>query len=111
MGNQIVASTIKVVSSHDMITSLSNVLQSIGDGSSTRGNSQSGYTTLEGSHAIFENTLRGIGQTSIDVTCITQSETIGSVLRVVEHIARGLIDGHGACISCGVSLFLAYMEL
>ena len=111
VGNQIIASTIKIISSHDMIAILYDVLQRIGDSSSTRGNGQSGYTTLEGCHAILEHTLSRVGQTTVDITCIAKTETIGCVLRVVENIARGLIDGHCASVSCGVSLFLAYMKL
>ena len=94
-----------------MIACLHDVLQGVGDGSSTRGDGQSGYTTLKGSHTILKHTLSGVGQTTVDITCIAQTETVGSVLRVTEHVRRGLVDGHGTGVSCGVSLFLAYMEL
>jgi hypothetical protein len=80
MGYQIIGTTIEIVGSYDMITSLHNVLQGIGDGSSTRSYSQTGYTTLEGSNTILEYTLSRVGQTTIDVTCIAQTETVGSML-------------------------------
>ena len=111
VGDEIVASTIEVVSSHDMIASLHDVLQRIGDGCSTRGDSQSSHTTLKGSDTILKHALRRVGQATIDITCIAETETIGSVLGVVKHIRCGLIDGHGTCVSCGVCLFLAYMKL
>ena len=80
MGNQVVRTTIQVVGRNDMVASLHDVLQSVGDGSSTRGDSQSGYTTLEGSHAVFEYTLRRVGQATIDITCIAQTKAVGSML-------------------------------
>ena len=80
VGNEVVGSTIEIVGSDDMVTSLSDVLQGIGNGSSTRGNSQACYTTLESSDAIFEYTLSRVGQATIDITCITKTETVGGML-------------------------------
>ena len=111
VGDQIVRATIKVVGSHDMITCLYDVLQGISDGSSTRGYSQTSHTALKGCDAILEHTLSGVSQTTIDITCIAETEAVGCVLRVMEHIARGLINRYRTCVGCGVSLFLAYMEL
>ena len=80
MGNQIVRAAIEVVGSNDMIASLHDVLQGIGNGGSTRGYGQSCHTALEGSHTIFEHTLRRVGQTTIDVAGIAQTETVGRML-------------------------------
>ena len=80
MGNQVVRTTIEVVSSYDMVASLYNVLQSVGDSSCTRSDCQSCNTTLESCNTIFEHALSRVGQSTIDVTCIAKSETIGSVL-------------------------------
>ena len=111
MGNQVVGTTIEVVGSDNVVTILHDVLQRIGDGGGTRGYGQTSYTTLEGCYTIFEYALCRVGKTTIDVTCITKSETVGSMLAVVEHIRCGLIDRHGTCVGCGVGLFLTYMEL
>ena len=80
MRNQVVGTAIEVISSNDMITGLHNVLQGVGDGSSTRGHSQTSHTALEGSHTVFEHTLGRVGQAAIDITCIAQTKTVGSVL-------------------------------
>ena len=111
VGNQVVRATVEVVGSHDMVAILHDILQGIGDGSGTRGHGQSGYTTLEGCDTVFEHTLRRVGQSTVDVTGIAETETVGSVLGIVEHITRGLVDRHGSCVGCGVCLFLAYMKL
>ena len=80
MGNQVVGASVEIVSSYDMVASLHDVLQSVGDGGSTRGHSKAGYTTLEGSHAILKYTLRRVGQTTIDVACIAKAEAVGCML-------------------------------
>jgi hypothetical protein len=94
-----------------MVASLHNVLKGVGDGSSTGSHSQTGHTAFEGGNAVFEHALGGVGQTTIDISGIAETETVGGVLRVMEYIRRGLVDGHGASVGCGVSLFLAYVEL
>ena len=38
-------------------------------------------------------------------------EAVGSVLRIVEHVRRGLVDRHGTRVCGGVCLFLSYMKL
>ena len=111
MRNEIVATAIQIVGCHDVVACLDDVLQRIGDGSSSAGNSETSHTSLEGSHAVFEDALCGIGQTAIDVACIAKAEAVGCVLTVAEHIAGGLVDGHRTCIGCGVGLLLAYMKL
>ena len=111
MGDEVVGAAVEVVGSHDVVSCLCYVLQGIRDGGGTRGDCQAGHAALEGCHAVLQHALRGVGQTSVDVAGVAQSEAVGGVLRVVEHVRRGLIDGHGACVCCGVGLFLTYVEL
>ena len=80
MGNQVIGTAIQVVGSDDMIAGLHNILECVCDSRSTRGNSQSGYTTFEGSYSVFEHALSRVGQTTVDVTCIAQTKAVGSVL-------------------------------
>ena len=94
-----------------MVAGLCDVLQGIGDGGSTAGHSQSGHSALEGSHTLFEHALRGVGETSVDVSGIAQTEAVGSMLGVAEDVAGGLIDGHGTGIGGRIGLLLAYMQL
>ena len=94
--NEVECATVEVVGSDDVVAILCNVLQGIGDGCGTGGHGQSCNATLKGSHAVFEHTLCGVGQTSVDVTGIAESETVGSMLGAVEHITGGLVDGYCA---------------
>ena len=111
MGDEVERAAVEVVGSHDVVAGLGDVLQRVGDGSGTAGHGQTGHATLEGSHAIFEHPLRGVGQAAIDVARVAQAEAVGSVLRVAEHIRCGLVDGHRTGVGGGVGLFLAYVQL
>ena len=111
VGDEVVGSAIEVVGSYDVVPGLNDVLECIGDGRCSAGHGQSCYAPLECCHAILEDALRGVGEAAVDVAGIAQTEAVGSVLRVVEHIARGLVDGHGTCVGGGVSLLLSYMKL
>ncbi len=94
-----------------MVACLSYVLQRIGDSCGSACHCQACHAALESCHAVFEHTLSGVGQSPVDVAGIAQSEAVGSVLRVVEHVTCGLIDRHGACVGSGIGLLLAHMEL
>jgi hypothetical protein len=94
-----------------MVACLHNILQGIGDSCGTTGNCQTRYATFKGCHAILEHALCAIGQSSVNITGIAQAESVGSMLRIVEHITGGLIDGYCASVGSGVGLFLAYMQL
>ena len=78
--DEVVGTAIEVVGCHDMVAILGNVLQCISDGCCTRCYSKACHTTFEGSHAVFKHALGGVGQTTIDVTRITKSETVGCML-------------------------------
>ena len=111
VGDEVERAAIEIVGSHDMVASLHDVLQGVGDGSGTAGHGQSGHAALKGCHAVFEHALGGVGQTAVDVAGIAQTEAVGGMLGVAEHVAGGLIDGHGTGIGGGVGLFLAHMQL
>ena len=111
MSDEVISTTIDVVGSYDVVAILKDVLQSVGNGGSTRSDSQTCYTTLEGSYTVFEYTLSRVGQATIDVTCVTESESIGSVLRVAEHITCGLVDRHRTGVGSWIWIFLTYMQL
>ena len=111
MSDEVISTTVDVVGSYDVVAILKDVLQSVGNGGSARSDSQTSYTTLEGSHTVFEYTLSRVGQATIDITCVTESESIGSVLRVAEHITCGLVDRHRTCVGSWIWVFLTYMQL
>ena len=86
-------------------------MQGVGYGSRTAGHGQSGHAAFESCHAVLQHSLRGVGQTAVDVTGIAQSEAVGGVLRIAEHIRCGLVNRYCTGISSGVGLFLSYMYL
>ena len=108
---QVVGTAIKVVGSYHMVAVAGHVLKRISNSGCARGHGQAGYTAFKGGHAVFKDTLGRIGQTTVDVACVTQTEAIGSVLRVTEYIGCGLVDRHGASVGGYVRLFLTNMEL
>jgi hypothetical protein len=94
-----------------VVAVLKDVLQSVGNGGSTRSDSQTSYTTLEGSHTVFEYTLSRVGQSTIDISCVTEAEAISGVLRVAEHVTGGLVDRHRTSIGSWIWIFLTYVQL
>ena len=111
MSDEVISTTIDVVGSYDVVAILKDVLQSVGYCGCTRSNCQTGYTTFEGSYTVFEYALCRVGQATIDVTCVTESEAVGSVLRVAEHITCGLVDRHRTSVGSWIWIFLTYMQL
>ena len=94
MLDEVKGAAIEIVGSDDMVTILCHILQGISDSCSTRGYCQTSHATLKGSHTVLENTLCGIGQTTVDVTCIAEAETVSGMLRIMEYVRRCLVDGY-----------------
>lgn len=55
-----------------------------------------GRPFFQGGDTFFQYRRGGIGQAGVDVSKFFQGKTFGSVLRVVEYIGSGLVDGNGA---------------
>ena len=111
VGEEVVATAVDVVGSHYVVAGAGDVLHCIGHRSSTTGNGESSHTALEGSNALLEHALGGIGEAAVDVARVTKTEAVGSVLRVVENIRCGLIYRHCARVGSRIGLFLTYVEL
>ncbi len=110
VGDEIEGATVEVVGRHYVVTILQHVLQGIGHGRGTAGHCQAGHSTLQGSHTTLKDILGAVGQATIDVARVTQPETVSSMLRVVEHITGGLVDGHCASVACGVGGLLTNVQ-
>ena len=108
---QVVAAAVDGLLGHDVVTGLCQCLDGVGDGGGTGSGGQSSHAALQRGDALLEHVLRGVGQAAIDVACIGQTEAVGGVLAVAEHIGSGLVDGHGAGIGGGVGLLLTDVEL
>ena len=77
---QIVGASVEIVGCHHVVTVACHILQGIGDGGGTGSDGQSGHAPFEGSHALFEHALGGVGESSVDIAGIAQSETVGGML-------------------------------
>lgn len=111
VGDEIIGASVEIVCADDVVAGCENVLKRIGDGSCTACHGESCNASFECGNAAFKDSLRGVGQTAVDVARVAQTETVGGVGGVTEDVGSGLIDGHGACIGGGVRLFLSYVEL
>ena len=80
MGDEVERAAIQVVGGNDMVTGTSDVLQGVGHCGGATGDGKSCDTTLQGCDTVLEHTLCRVGQTTIDVTSVAQSETVGGML-------------------------------
>ena len=111
VSQQVVAAAVDGLLCHDVVTGLCQCLNGVGNGGCTRSGSQCCHATLQRCDALFKHILRGVGQTAVDIACIGQTEAVGGVLAVAEHIRRSLVDGHRTGIGGGVGLLLTDMKL
>ena len=111
MCDEVERTTIEVVGCNDVVAVLYDVLESVCYSCCTRSDCQASYTTFEGCYTILEYTLGRVGQTTIDVTCVTKTEAIGCVLRVAKHITGGLVDRHRTSVGSWIRVLLTYVQL
>jgi len=111
MLQQVVGATVDGLLSHHVVTGLGKSLQGIGDGSGARGDGEASNAALECGDTVLEDALGRVGQTAVNVTGVGKTKAVGGVLGVAEHIARGLVDRHGAGIGCGIGALLTNMKL
>ena len=108
---QVVGAAVDCLGRHNVVAGRRDVLERVGDCRRARCHGQSGHAAFEGSHALFENALRRVGQAAVDVAGVLEAEARFGVRGVVEDIRCGLINRHCARIGCRVGLLLACMEL
>ena len=94
-----------------MVAGLGDVAHRVFHGGRAGRDGQARGAAFEGRDAVFEHALGGVGQTAVDVTGVGKTKAIGGVLGVAEHIARGLVDRHGAGVGCGIGALLANVKL
>ena len=111
MCQKVVCTTINILSCYDVISLMSNCLECISECCCTTSYCQSCHTTLECCDSLLERILCRICQSSVNVTGISQTETICCMLAVVKYIRRCQINWYCSCIGYRVCLFLTYMKL
>ena len=111
MLQQVVAAAVDGLLGNDVVTSLCQRLDGIGDGCGTGSGCQSGHAAFQRGDELLEDVLRGVGQAAVDVARVSQTEAVCGVLAVAEDVGSGLINGHCAGIGGGVGLLLTDVEL
>ena len=104
MLQQVVGAAVDGLLGHHVVTGLGEGLQRVSDGSGAGSDGETGHAALERGDTVLEDALGGVGQTTVDVTGIGQAKAVGSVLGITEHVARGLVDRHGAGADAGSAL-------
>ena len=108
---QVIAAAVDGLLCYDVVASLSKCLNGVSDRCGTGSGSQSGNTALERCNALLEHILRRIGQTTVDIACVSQTETICRVLTVMENIRSGLVDRNCTRIGNRISGLLTDVQL
>ena len=111
VGKQVKTAAVDCLLGDNMAAVRRKCLDRIGDGRRARSHCQGCASALQGSKSLFQNILGGICQPSINITGISQTESVCSMLTVVEHIGSCLINRHRSGICCGIRLLLTYMQL
>ena len=86
-------------------------LDRVGDRRRAGGDRKSGDAALERRDARLEHALRGVGQPPVDVARVGEAEAVGGVLRAVEDVGRGGVDGHSPRVARGIGGLLPDVEL
>ena len=83
---KVVGASIDILGGNDMVSRTGDIEDGIGDGGGAGGHGQSADASLQGSDALLEDILGGVGQTAVYIARISQTETRGRVLGVVEYV-------------------------
>ena len=111
MLQQIIGSAVNVFRGDDILTLLRKRLNRIGYRSGSRGCRKCGDAPFQRGNSLFKHILRGIGQTSVNISRILQAEPVGCMLRISEHIGRGQINRNCSGVRRRIRLLLSYMKL
>ena len=111
MGQQVIAAAVDRLLRDDVISLLGQRQDGIGYRRGTGGESQRSHTAFQRGDALFQHFLCGVRQPAVDVAGVPQTEAVGRMGGVVEHIGCGLVDGNGPGIGGGIGLFLADVQL
>ena len=104
-------SSVNVLCRYDMISLLSQVLDCICDSCCSWCNCKCCWTTFQCCNSLFKYILCRVCQTSVNISCISQSKTVCCMLAVPEYIRGCLIDRYCSCISYRIRLLLSYVKL
>ena len=111
VAQQVEGAAVHVLGCDDVVAGLGDVAHRVFHGGRAGRDGQARGAAFEGRDAVFEHALGGVGQTSVDVARIRQSEAGLGVVEAVEDVAGGLVDRHRAGVGGRVGLLLADVQL
>ena len=79
----------------DVTAGVGQVEQGDGDGLLAAGEGQGPDAAVQGGHPLLEDVGGGVHQPRVDPAHLLQGEQVGRVFGALEHVAGGLVDGHG----------------
>ena len=82
VSQQVVGAAVNVLCGNDVLTFMSQVLKSVCDSCCTGSDSQSRYAAFESCDSFLKNILGRVGQTAVDVSCVTQTKSGCCVIAV-----------------------------
>ena len=102
MGEQVVSAAVERGGRDDVVACFSNGLDRRRDGRHARGHGQRPHTTFERGQPRFEHAVGGVHDAAVDVARDLEVEQVGTMLRVIEGVGHGLVDGHRHRLGGGV---------
>ena len=111
VGEQVGAAAVNRLLRHDMFAFGRQCLDRVGDRRRAGGDRQPRDTPFERRDAILKHPLGGVGQPSVDVAGVGETEAVSGVPTVAEYIAGGRVDRHRAGVARGIGVFLSDMNL
>ena len=109
MCQQVVGSAVDVLCCYDMVSCMCNCLIGIGKCCCTGTNGKCCRAAFECCDSRLEGSLCRVGQTAVDIACISQAETVCCMFTVMENIGGCQIDRNCSCIGNRICCFLSYM--
>ena len=93
VGKEIVCAAVEGFGCNDVVACFNQSLNGIGNCRHTAGYSQCGDTSFQTGNAFFQNGSGRIHHTGVDIARNLKVEQVCAVLRVVESVGSGLVNG------------------
>ena len=106
---KVVGSAVDRLLRYDMTAVSGKCFNRVRDGCCTGSNCKCCAAAFKGCNSFFENALRRVGETAVNVTGICKTETVCCMFCIMEYVSCCLVNRNRSRIGSGVCLFLSYM--
>ena len=106
---EIVCTAVDILCCNDMVTCVCYCLESICECRCSGTNSKCCHATLECCNSSLKYILCRVCQSAVDISCISESESVCRMLTVMEHIWWSKVDWNCSRICNRIRCFLSYM--